>query len=75
MNKSYFVQWINSEGIKQVPVLVNGCQSFEEAAAWAVNNDRPHWATDKTRFIVYHGRPGDPNTPRAEFTIASVTAV
>ncbi|MBE2225671.1 MAG: hypothetical protein IAF02_29315 [Anaerolineae bacterium] len=75
MNESYFVQWVNSEGMKQVPALVNGCQSFEEAAVWAVENDRPQWATGKTRFIVHRGQTGDPETPRAEFTIASVTAV
>lgn len=69
MRESYFVQWVNHEGLQQVPVLVTGCKSFEEAAAWAVTDDLPHWATDNTRFIVWHGRPGDQETPRAEYTV------
>jgi hypothetical protein len=68
MKNSYFVQWVNSEGVKQVPVLANDCHSFEEAAAWAVAWDLPHWATDKTAFFIYAGRP-DPDANFARFTV------
>jgi hypothetical protein len=57
MNESYFVSWINKDGINQVPVLAENCHSFEQAARWAIEWNFPVWATNKTQFIVYQGQP------------------
>jgi hypothetical protein len=58
MNKSYYVQQVGEDGIKQIPVLADDCDSFDEAAAWAVQNALPRWAADKTSFLVHGGPPG-----------------
>lgn len=58
MNKPYYVQQIGEGGIKQKPVLAEACHSFEEAAAWAVQNALPRWTADKTSFLVHGGPPG-----------------
>jgi hypothetical protein len=71
MNESYFVQWVNKDGLKQVPVLVNGCQSFEAAARWALANDMPAWADDNTQFFVYYGNPQE-TANYARFTVGRV---
>jgi hypothetical protein len=58
MNKPYYMQQIGDDGLKQIPVLADDCHSFDEAAAWAVQNVLPRWAADKTSFLVHGGPPG-----------------
>lgn len=71
---SYFVQWINAEGIKQIPLLIRAA-SFETAAEKAVTTRKPVWATDNTPFIIWRGNPGRAETPRAEFTVSNVNQI
>ncbi|MCB8943260.1 MAG: hypothetical protein H6658_05855 [Ardenticatenaceae bacterium] len=71
MKNTYFVQWINGNGVKQEPVLANRSRSFEQAAAWAAKWDVPNWATSKTKFIIWQGRPG-PTTEYLRFTLGNV---
>lgn len=58
MNKSYYVQQIGEDGVKQIPVLADECHSFAEAATWAVQNALPRWTADKTSFLIHSGPPG-----------------
>ena len=56
-NQGFYVQWIGADGIRQMPVLANGCRTYSDAVRWALAYDRPVWAKDETRFIVHEGIP------------------
>lgn len=71
MNKSFFVQWLNNEHMREVPVLANDCHSFEQAAAWAVTWDLPTWADDQTEFMVWRGFPGE-GADYARFMVGNI---
>ena len=61
MKESFFVEWVGVVGDdpQDIPFLVVGCKSIEEAALWAYTNDLPRWATDDTYLCVYVGNPED----------------
>ncbi|MCA9936556.1 MAG: hypothetical protein KC415_21625 [Anaerolineales bacterium] len=72
MKESFYVQWVNDEGMKEIPVLANECRTFRDALDWAMAWDTPRWAKPKTELIIWRGMPGRSSSPSIRLEMGSL---